>query len=187
MKRRSVAYFPNLAGARALTVLLLVLSWSGIALGGEISQVDSAPPTPFLLPDVRGGFLDFGDLAGKVVVVNFWATWCSPCIEEMPSLRRLAQEMRGKPFEIVGVNVAESESRVKTFVQRLEIGFPVVLDRDGAAFDSWRVQVLPTTYVLDGEGRVRYVARGSLEWDGAEIVDMLERMVATTTVAGTPE
>jgi thiol-disulfide isomerase/thioredoxin len=130
------------------------------------------------LPDLEGRLYDLDELRGKLVVVNFWASWCTPCIQEMPSIQRLADRMRDRPFAVIGVNVAEGERRAKTIAQRLGIGFPVLLDKDSAAFHRWGATVLPTTYVLDADGVIRYVGRGPLEWDGVEIVDLLEAMAA---------
>jgi thiol-disulfide isomerase/thioredoxin len=137
------------------------------------------------LPDVDGRLHDIEELRGKVVLVNFWASWCTPCIQEMPSIQRLADAMRDKPFAVLGVNVGEGERRAKTMAKRLEIGFPVLLDKDSTAFRLWRANVLPTTYLVDKQGVIRYVGRGPLEWDGAEILDLLEPLTATNPTAAT--
>jgi len=105
----------------------------------------------------------------------------------MPSLNRLADAMTERPFAVVGVNVEEGELRVKTAVRRLGIGFPVLLDKEGAAFHRWEATVLPTTYVLDGEGHVRYVGRGPLEWDGAEIIEQVEDLMPVSAAARTTD
>jgi len=94
----------------------------------------------------------------------------------LPSIRRLTQEMEGKPFVVVGVNVGETERRVRATAARLEIDFPVLLDRDSAAFTDWGATVLPTTYVVDGSGRVRYIGLGPLEWDRIDIVELLRNL-----------
>lgn len=161
------------APTRVLPICICLLSLVLSANGGELSAVKEAPRAGLLLPDLEGRLHDLGELGGKVVMVNFWASWCTPCIEEMPSIQRLADAMRGKPFVVIGVNVAEGELRVKTMVRRLGIGFPVLLDKDSAVFHRWGATVLPTTYLLDGEGTIRYVGRGPLEWDEADVIDML--------------
>ena len=127
----------------------------------------------FTVATLDGGAFSLSDHRGRVVLVNWFATWCAPCIEEMPSIQRLAREMHGKPFAVIGVNVGETERRVQATVKRLEIDFPVLLDKNSAVFENWGATVLPTTYVLDGNGRVRYVGRGPLEWDRVDIIDML--------------
>jgi thiol-disulfide isomerase/thioredoxin len=162
-----------------MKTLLLVLglcatAWPLAALGGGLSAVEPGlQRAGLILPDLAGELRHLDELRGQVVVVNFWASWCLPCVQEMPSLQRLAEAMRGKPFALIGVNVAEGELRVKAAVRRLGIGFPVLLDRDSGAFERWGAGVLPTTYVLDPEGVVRYVGRGPMEWDAPHIIQTL--------------
>ena len=155
----------------ALVYLSLVTTTAG---AGELSPVAASAPVELGLPDLGGRERRLEEFKGKVVLVNFWASWCTPCIEEMPSIQRLAELMRDRPFAVIGVNVAEGERRVKGWVERLGIDFPVLLDADSAVFHRWGGTVLPTTYLLDGGGVVRYVGRGPLEWDSAQVVEMLE-------------
>ena len=87
--------------------------------------------------------------------MNFWVTWCAPCREELPSLERLRDALRGRPFEVLAVNVAEGESRVKRFLADVPLRLPVLLDRNGEAQRAWRVRGLPATFLLDREGAIR--------------------------------
>jgi thiol-disulfide isomerase/thioredoxin len=116
-----------------------------------------------------------------VLLVTFWASWCAPCIEEIPGILRLAEAMADQPFAVVGVNVGEGERRVQAAAGRLGITFPVLLDRDSTAFKAWGADVLPTAYVLDGIGRVRHIARGPLEWGRDDIIERLQQMAAEQT------
>lgn len=161
-------------------VLLLALLWSAAlpASAGELSEVTAAPPPDFSLPDLEGQPRRLDEFNGKVVLVTFWASWCSPCIQEMPSIQRLAEAMADQPFTAVGVNVGEGERRVQTSIKRLGIDFPVLLDKDSATFEAWGADVLPTGYVLDRNGRARYVARGPLEWHRDDIIGMLKQLAA---------
>jgi thiol-disulfide isomerase/thioredoxin len=156
-------------------VLMLSLLWlCPLAVpAGELSEVPDGPRLELTLPDLAGQQRSLVEFEGKVLLVNFWASWCTPCIEEMPSIQRLTEAMHEKPFAVIGVNVAEPVLRVRTAARRLRLGFPVLLDKDSAVFKAWGATVLPTAYVLDGSGRVRYVGRGPLEWDRADIIDML--------------
>ena len=162
-----------------LVALLAWTLWLGShnAWAGELNEVPNAPRHVLNLPDLDGQQRTLDEFAGKVLVVNFWTSWCPPCIEEMPSIQRLANEMRGHPFAVLGVNVAEAERRVRNTARRLKLDFPTLLDRDGAVFKRWGGNVYPTTYVLDGEGRVRYIGRGPLEWDRVDIVDSLRSLI----------
>lgn len=159
-------------------LLMVAVFWPGphLALAGELTGVSDEADLQFRLPDLNGQVRDLGEFNDKVLLVNFWASWCAPCIEEMPSIQRLAEAMHGKPFAVIGINEGEAKRRVQAMVERLGIEFPVLLDRDGIVFKAWGANVLPTTYVLDRNGRVRYLGRGPLEWDQDEMIDLLLRL-----------
>lgn len=144
---------------------------------GELSEVSDEFQPELILPDLSGQQRNLKEFAGKVVLVNFWASWCMPCIQEMPGILRLAKEMQDKPFAVIGVNVGESERRVQAAAKRLDINFPVLLDKDSATFKRWGATVLPTAYVMDTSGQIRYVGRGPLEWDHPDIVDTLQQLM----------
>ena len=170
---------PRHAAGMLLTLALLCLA-PHPAPAGELSQLSAAPPA-LSLPDLAGRARDLDEFDGKVLLVSFWASWCRPCIEEIPAIRRLSEAMTDQPFAVIGVNVGEGQRRVQAAVTRLGITFPVMLDRDSAAFKAWGADVLPTAYVLDGFGRVRYVARGPLDWDREDIIERLQQMAAEKT------
>jgi peroxiredoxin len=159
----------------AQRILLLSVLWLSplTALAGELSEVPAALPPEFSLPDLAGQQRNLDEFAGKVLLVNFWASWCRPCIKEVPGIQRLMEAMADAPFAVIGVNVGEAERRVQATVKQLRMDFPILLDKDSTAFKGWGANVLPTAYVLDGSGRVRYVGRGPVEWDRADIVEML--------------
>ncbi|WP_295400481.1 TlpA disulfide reductase family protein [uncultured Thiocystis sp.] len=172
---------------RGIPVLVALACLSlPLAAGGSLSPAPAAAPVELRLPDLDGQERSLDELKGKVVLVSFWASWCTPCLEEMPSIQRLAEDLRDKPFAVIGVNVGESPLRVKTMVRRLGIGFPVLLDRDSAVFDRWGATVLPTTYVLDAEGVVRFVGRGPLEWDSNAVMSILEGAVGAEAAVPSP-
>ena len=161
-------------------ILLMILSlWlvPSLAGAGEFNEITDGPKVQLNLPDLDGRVRDLGEFSGKVVLIHFWASWCLPCIEEMPSIQRLAEAIDEKPFAVIGVNVGEAMRRVQATAKRLRIDFPVLLDKDSIVFKAWGATVLPTTYVLDRNGRVRYVGRGPLEWDRADMIDLLVDLV----------
>jgi thiol-disulfide isomerase/thioredoxin len=138
-------------------------------------------PTPALaLQDLHGRVHRLADYRGKVVLVNFWATWCAPCREEMPSIQKLRRAMDGKPFAVLAVNLAEPVSRIERFLAQVPLDFPVLLDRDTSTASAWKARFLPATYLVDGEGRVRYAHFGDLDWAGpearAKILELLGKM-----------
>ena len=132
-----------------LTAILLCCAANAAAQ--QLKPWGGGATPPLALVDVGGRLYRLDDYRGKVVLVNFWATWCEPCREEMPSINRLRASLAGRPFEVLAVNLAESESRIRRFVEQLPLEFPVLMDRDGAAAKSWRARLLPMK--LSGRSR----------------------------------
>ncbi|MGE0876607.1 MAG: peroxiredoxin family protein [Burkholderiales bacterium] len=124
---------------------------------------------PLALVDLEGGKHSIEDYRGKVVLVNFWATWCEPCRDEMPSIGRLKSSLAGQPFVVLAVNLAEPESRIRAFREKVPMDFPVLLDKDRAVAKRWNARVLPATYLLGPDGRIRYSYRGELDWSAASV------------------
>lgn len=153
----------------------------------QASGIDTRTPTPapeLRAHDVAGAPRTLADFRGKVVVLNFWASWCPPCLREMPSLERLRAKMAGRPLEIVAVDSAESPEDVKAYLAKMSLGFPVLLDADSINTRRWKVFVLPTTFLLDAEGRVRHVLAGPTEWDEGEGLRTIESLLAEMPAQG---
>lgn len=134
-------------------------------------------PPSLQLADLDGGKYDLSKLRERVVLVNFWASWCPPCVHEMPSMQRLKEKMAGRPFTILAVNMAESNAEVRAFINKTKIDFPVLMDRDGALLKRWKVIVFPTSFVIDPAGRIRYAALGELEWDSPEVLQKITELL----------
>ncbi len=104
--------------------------------------------------------------AGKIVLINFWATWCQPCVREMPSMERLYQKHKARGLEIVAVSLDQGGAdAVREFAAKLRLTFPIVLDPGHEAKERYRVRGLPTTYLVDRRGRVAGYGVGPREWD----------------------
>lgn len=136
----------------------------------------SSEPTAFTLTDINGNTFVKADFAGKVTVVNFWATWCPPCIEEIPSLNRLKEKMDGRAFELISINYAEDKEAVSSFMEKVKVDFPVLLDHDGATAHRWNVISYPSTFVIDRQGKFRYGVNAAIEWDTPELIQKLESL-----------
>jgi len=136
------------------------------------------PIPPLLkLTDLNGKVHNLADYKGKVVLVNFWASWCPPCVKEMPSMQRLKEKMAGKPFVILAVNMAEPEQEVRDFLAtKVKVDFPILMDRDGAALKAWKVFVFPTSFVVGTDGNIRYGLYGEFEWDAEEAIGVIDKL-----------
>jgi thiol-disulfide isomerase/thioredoxin len=125
------------------------------------------------LPTLDNRQIDLDSLKGRVVLVNFWATWCPPCVEEIPSLQRLYRRLKPAGLEILAVDVGESAEVMRAFLADKPVDFPVLMDSDAETFRRWGVYAFPTTLVLDREHRIRYAVFGAFEWDSPEVIEAL--------------
>jgi thiol-disulfide isomerase/thioredoxin len=119
---------------------------------------------------------------GRVVLVNFWATWCEPCRAEMPALARLAQQREAEGLSVVAANYREGASAIQRFFERLGVSLPVILDRDGAAAAAWTPRVLPSTVIFDRQGHPAGVLVGELDWEGGAAQALLDPLLAAPAI-----
>jgi thiol-disulfide isomerase/thioredoxin len=158
----------------------LALASAGIAwaAGGTMKPWTGGATPPLALRDLQGKEHTLADYKGKIVVLNFWATWCDPCREEMPAMQRLQDKLAGK-LVVLAVDYGEGPPRIKDFLSKVPVRFTVLLDRDTQAASAWKVKVLPTTLVIDPDQKVRFVAVGDVGWDTSpvesEIVKLLPK------------
>ncbi len=166
------------AATRALLLAALLAACGGAgAAGGELKPWSGGATPPLALRDLQGGEHKLADYRGKVVVLNFWATWCDPCREEMPSMQRLLDKLAGKPFAVLAVDFGEGAPRINEFLKKVPVRFTVLLDRDTSAATAWKVKVLPTTLVLDPQQRIRYSVVGDLEWDSPAVEGVIRKLL----------
>jgi thiol-disulfide isomerase/thioredoxin len=116
-----------------------------------------------------GADLRLEDFAGRTILVNFWATWCAPCVAEMPALQRLRDRLGKDRIEVIAVNFQENAARIAPFVEDLKLTFPVVRDHDGSVRTAWRVTVFPSTFVVGPDRRIVLVATGEVDWDDPKV------------------
>ena len=164
------------------TIVLLTLWTAAVALAGAtgLSAVYGRPAaTDFEVERVDGTQVSLSDLKGRVVLVNFWATWCPPCRQEMPGIERAWSTLRSEGLEVLAVNVSESRDTVRGFLAETGLAedFRLVLDPGGAAMKAMEVRGLPTTIIVDKEGRSVYSAMGPREFDSPHIIGLMRELL----------
>lgn len=134
---------------------------------------------PFELPRLGGGeTIRLEELRGRIVLLNFWATWCKPCEDEMPAMQRLYEQLAGPDFEMLAVSVDTGRAEVEAFQKRLNLTFPILLDPAKEASSAYQSYRFPESYLIDREGRIlaRYI--GPRDWDAAVYRDRIRRLIS---------
>ena len=137
----------------------------------------NARPLGISLYDTNGKSFKKNQYQGKVTVINFWATWCPPCVEEIPSLNRLKQKMKGKDFELISINYAEDKKIIDAFMKQVNVEFTVLLDQDGNFAKKWNVISYPSTFIIDKNGVIKYGVNAAIEWDNPELIQKIQSML----------
>ena len=162
---------------RLALLLVAVACFASSPSAKELKPWTGGATPALALKDLQGRDHRLEDYKGQVVVLNFWATWCEPCREEMPSMQRLKEKMAGAPFALLAVNYAEGNARVEAFLQKVPVDFVILLDRDAAVAKRWQARVLPYTVVIDPAQRIRYTVRGDLDWSAPEVEAALRKLL----------
>jgi peroxiredoxin len=163
---------------QSLSCCVFLLAFAGLSQAGQslTSLPDAGPAPDFALPDTNGRMHRLSDYRGKTVIINFWATWCPPCREEIPSMNRAWQQLRDEDVVMLAVNMGEDEDTIFVFTADYPAEFPLLLDRDGTVTARWPVKGLPTTYIVAPDGRIAYRAIGGRRWDDSGILDTLRAL-----------
>jgi len=155
----------------------------GFAAGAQAHQLRpwmaTRPAPPLSLSDLDGKTWELPALQGRAVLLNFWATWCEPCVEEMPSLEAMAKRHWADPLVVLTVNYQETEPGIRRFLERVPLTLPVLLDRDGSATKAWTPRVFPTTVMIDRNGRPRQQIVGAVNWAGNEARQWVHDLLAS--------
>ncbi len=128
------------------------------------------------LNSLTGKKIDLAAFKGEVVLLNFWASWCKPCVKEIPSLVRLSKQLNQKNFKIITINVGESKQQIEDFMKKVAFDLPILLDESGVAVKDWGVYAYPSNFLLDKNGIIRYSYRGALEWDSPVIIKTINTL-----------
>ncbi len=137
----------------------------------SLSQITKADDSMMFseleFPDMDGKTVHMQDFKGKVVLLNFWATWCPPCIKEMPSMQRLRNKFADQPFEIVAINTGDTPKALQTFLDNseTELTFPILLDQRSISFAVLQIPGLPMSFLLNKDGKSVMTFMGGREWD----------------------
>jgi thiol-disulfide isomerase/thioredoxin len=187
MIMKKIALFIFLWCAAFLTVPLAAQSFDK-TIAPEIRTAFSRARIPVLR--VRTPLIDFtaarldgttvrlSGLAGKVVFLNFWATWCPPCREEMPSMEALYQRFRGKDLEFLAVDIQENKDEVAAFMNEYGLHFPAVLDSTGRISAEYGIRGIPTTFIIDREGGIIASVVGGRDWNTQAVAEAMELLIS---------
>ncbi|AEF85926.1 redoxin [Treponema primitia ZAS-2] len=132
------------------------------------------PMLDFSVTLADGTTINLRDLTGKLIFLNFWATWCGPCRMEMPSMEALYQRFKEDGLEILAVNVRESQKDVKAFMDEYKLSFPAALDTNGDIAANYAIEAFPTTYIIDRNGGIITRLVGAINWDVPELIELFE-------------
>ena len=162
--------------ATATGLALAALAPSAWALAKGLTPLETPMPAPALrLQNLEGKTIDLAQYRGRVVLVNFWATWCPPCRKEFPSLGRVRKLFKPEEFEVLAVNVDEDRATALAFAG--SPGFPILLDTNSKATMTWPIKGLPTSFLIDTQGRLAYSLAGEQEFDDPEVVDAIRDLL----------
>jgi peroxiredoxin len=163
--------------------------WIGALLLYACTLTASVQAAPALVPwsgaaapalslrDVDGRVHALKAYRGKVVLINFWATWCEPCRQEMPSIQRLRDRLSGKGFAVLAVSVDEPDARVRQFVKQTGLDLTVVMDPGKTVTRNWGVRYLPVSFIVGADGRIRYRVVGDIDWDNDTVVGVISQLL----------
>ncbi|MCP4933560.1 MAG: TlpA family protein disulfide reductase [bacterium] len=171
MTERSVKHIRKYC-AGLLSCLLITLSPVGSGQAREL--LHPVPGTPqaqdFELHDLDSNALKLSDFKGHIVVVNFWATWCPPCRAEIPSMQRAWTHLKKHNVVILAIHVGGNEDKIWSFLTDFGVDFPVLIDANSKVSRSWPMRGLPTTFIIDPQGKIALRAIGGREWDDPALI-----------------
>jgi peroxiredoxin len=143
----------------------------------ELTVLDEPKPAPdFSLQDIHGKTHTLSDYRDQVLIVNFWATWCPPCVDEMPSLERAQARLRQDNVQIIAINAGESPKAIEDFIEKFSVKLPLLIDNDMKVASAWSVIGLPTTYIVDPKGYIVSKVMGTRDWDQRTLLQKIRNL-----------
>ena len=162
------------------SMFLVSLSVADDSSNSKFQEISGRPYSlDFELMDQVGNVWQLSESRGHVVVVNFWATWCTPCLKELPSMHALWSRLEGEDFKLLAINVGEELLEIKKFLETFDppLDFPILMDPNMQVANAWGVRGVPTTYVVDQRGRLVEFAEGEVNFTDAEVIATLRRLI----------
>ncbi len=156
-----------------ILLLSCLVAWSGIAESASIS----GPAPNFTLKSLSGENIKLSELTGNVVLINFWASWCGPCRQEMPFLNAIHNKYEALGFTVLGVNVEEEVANARSFIAERPVDFPILFDSNNKVSELYKVIAMPTTVVIDRNGKLRFLHQGYQSGDEVEYRKMVKILV----------
>jgi len=170
------------AAGLTLAALVLFASFQVLAFKQGLRILEPRERAPSLeLSGLQGKHHSLADHAGEVVIVNFWSTWCKPCKEEMPAMERMLNRLRERGVTLLAVAVGDSREAVERYQAAHRLGFPVLIDEGQDASEHWDVIAVPTTYVVDRNGRIALRVLGEYDWGAPDLIARIRALTRETT------
>ena len=176
-------------GYQSVVIIVLIVILVGILIllqtkdyfyqPSTVPRLTKGRPAPnFSLPGLDGQMVNLTDYKGKVVLLNVWATWCPPCVEEMPSMEKLYQELKGAGFEILAVSIDETGAEdVRPFMKKHKLSFPSLTDPKGTIKSIYKTTGVPESFVIDKDGTLLEIVIGPRDWAAPEVVRYFRNLI----------
>jgi thiol-disulfide isomerase/thioredoxin len=164
---------------RKIAFFTLLLCVSAVAQATSLKAFSGNPtPPPLALKDLQGNTHTLEAYKGKVVLVQFWATYCGPCRKEMPTMNKMIKKLEkdGVPFKILAIDMGEGEAEVKKFVEQVKPEFTILLDETGKSINDWKVFAVPSNFIIDPQGKIRYTLFGGVDWADAQLLEKISAL-----------
>ena len=162
-------------------ILILLQTKDSFYQPSTVPRLTKGRPAPnFSLPGLDGQKVSLKDYRGRVVLLNIWATWCPPCVEEMPSMEKLYQELKGDGFEILAVSIDESGAKdVVPFMKKHKLSFPALTDPEGTIKTIYKTTGVPESFVIDKDGTLLEIVIGPRDWAAPEVVRYFRNLIGS--------
>lgn len=177
----------NLAGTFKLLLVVISFCFAETAIANKTSSDIKVPfgirhydigiAQNFTLLDIDGENFELDKTRGNWVFLHFWASWCGPCREEMPAIQHLANAMQDESFKIIMINTAEDEDTIFEFLAAINVELNTLMDVDGLVTEVWKPRGLPTSFLINPKGEIKYQAIGGREWNKPEYINFLKQLI----------